>query len=157
MQKSMIVKLTIALLVPLFAFVIGHELHDPLNKLVSQHEGVWEGKSILSEHSGEVISHTTLVVNKDIRISIDNQLGTSNYTFDASLVLTESDSEYVRLELTNRQVTGLDAFQKETGIRMPTTGNLVELNMWRLEENRMFMDVTLNSGKHASYILTKTR
>ncbi|MGF1696230.1 hypothetical protein L4C54_11215 [Vibrio lamellibrachiae] len=153
----MILKLTIALMLPLLAFAVGHSLHDPLGKTVSQYQGVWEGKSVISKEYGEVISHATIVVNNNIRLSLDNQLGVSNYTFDASLALTEVDAEYARLELTDRQLTGLDAFQKETGIRMPTTGNLVEFYLWRLEENRIFLDVRLNNGKHASYTLTKTR
>ncbi|MCK6262937.1 hypothetical protein KP803_06550 [Vibrio sp. ZSDE26] len=157
MQKSIMLKLSVALLFPLLAFAIGYLLHDPLKSQINQHRGVWEGKSIISADAGDVISHATLVVNNHIRLSIDNQMGVSNYTFDAYLTLSDIDDEYARLELTDRQVTGLDAFQKETGIRMPTTANLVELYMWQLEENRVFLDVRLNNGKHASYVLTKSR
>lgn len=157
MQKP-IIKRAIAVMLPAVALAIGHYLHDPIKAHNQQFEGVWTGQSVIQFDQHTIDSYATLVVDKDdIRLSINNKSGSSNYAFDAKLELHYTDKQYNRLQLVDREVTGLERFEQETGIRVPVSGTLIELNGWRLEEDEIFFNFNSLGEDSISYVVKRKR
>ncbi|OEF07316.1 hypothetical protein [Vibrio genomosp. F10] len=158
MQKSVIIKIAVAVLLPMISLVIGHNLHNKIETHSNKYNGVWQGQSVIKLNDSLLNSFATMVVdNGDIRLSVNNKLGDNNYTYDASLNLHNFDVQYARIEVTDREVNGLVAFQENTGVQIPVSGRLMELYGWRLEEDRLFFNIKLQGGEYLSYILKKSR
>ena len=158
MQKSVMVRFVIAILLPVVSVAAGYKLHNPIEAHTNQFNGLWQGQSVITLHNTLIDSYATIIVDEDnVRISINNQLGENNYTYDASLKLHVVDAEYVRLEVLDREITGLDAFQERTGIRIPASGTLLELYGWRLEQGKIFFHIQVQGSDSLSYIFHKAR
>ncbi|HAS6934518.1 hypothetical protein [Vibrio vulnificus] len=156
MQKSQILKtLSLILIAATFA-VFGNFAHQHISYPYKHYQGSWQGDGVIYVGDKKINSRAFLLLNKnDIRLSINNKYDNFSYTFDGTLTMKSKGYVSNHFDISDRYTRGFETFVKNTRIDVPSSGNLLRLNAWRLDEGRIFIDVEQSNGLPASYILTK--
>ncbi|HAS6346914.1 TPA: hypothetical protein I7241_02920 [Vibrio vulnificus] len=156
MQKNTILKGASLLAIAMFFGTLGTLFHQHFNSPFYLYQGDWEGDGAIYIDDKKIDSRAFMLINEnDVRLSIHNKYKNFNYTFDSTLVMIRRDYVRSHFDIENRQTRGLDTFSQNTQIDIPTSGNLLRLNGWRLDEGRLFIEVEKSSGINALYVLTK--
>ncbi|MGR5175810.1 hypothetical protein [Vibrio mediterranei] len=147
---------TVVLLILSVSYFIGyltyHYLHDPLRL----YQGVWYGKGQIAFADKQIDSFATLIVErKSARLSVENRYNQYNFTYDVNLAYKKFNHERNHIEVTERNVNGLEAFIKDTGIHVPSYGTLLSFDGWRVDDGNIFLNIQLSNNNNASFILTK--
>lgn len=139
----------------LLSAVLGTYVYQYLNNPLRVNEGAWQGKGSIYIDNTKIDSNALMLVENDrIRLSINNQYNEFNFTYDVTLMLRRLEHVSSDFDIEKRDVRGLDAFIENTNIDVPTGGNLIRVNAWHLDEERIFIDVEQSAGLVFSYILT---
>ncbi len=140
----------------LLSAILGNYVYQYLNSPWRVYEGAWQGKGSIYVDDAKIDSNALMLVEDGgIRLSINNEHNGFNFTNDFILTLRRLEHVSADFDIEMREVRGLDAFIENTNIDIPTGGNLLRVNAWRLDEGRLFIDVEQSTGLSVSYILTR--
>ncbi|MCJ2378216.1 hypothetical protein LNL84_15470 [Vibrio sp. ZSDZ34] len=156
MSTRRLIQSTVVLLILSVSYFIGYLTYQYLNDPLRLYQGVWYGKGQISFGDKKVESYATFIIErKSARLSVENRYGQYNYTYDVNLAYKKLNHERSHLEVTERSVNGLEEFLKDTGIHVPSYGTLFRVDGWRVDNDRIFLNIQLSKNNNASILLTK--
>lgn len=136
---------TIAIL--LLSYMLGAYIGANRTNDFSHYYGVWEGSGVVSLPNSSLSSHLKLIIDESqSRVSLTNILSESSFTVDATMVRLERAHQDLYLDFDNLKTNGLEAFTEQTGISIPPSPALIRLQIWRLNDEQLFIHFSGKQG-----------
>ncbi|MGF1697773.1 hypothetical protein L4C54_19110 [Vibrio lamellibrachiae] len=144
-----------------FSFFLGFQVHQTSINSLQSNSGTWHGKFTSQYNGQDIMNDVSLFITKEEqRISVSSELIGSpelgNFIYDARIKVLENDSGRVHLKLVDRELFGLDKFEKRSQLAPPAMSGLLTLEAWKLEDkDTLLVDVRYNSETSLTMILRR--
>ncbi len=158
MLQPLTARITIISCLLISAFFIGNQIYQYQSNPLRLYSGVWKGSDFVTVNGHQIETEATLIIEpENSHLSVNQTYENVNYTLDANVRPRRVNHESTHIELYNRSVHGLDNFIEATNISVPTQANLLSVNIWRLEEGKLFLQTRLNGIEEPVEMILKIK